>query len=165
VPTGSEEVVNVAVVTALAPVPVVIRVPVPRVTPPLVKVTVPVGEAEAPATVGTVKVNVTAEPKAELVGFAVRVSFAPEAVATGTVVLDEMAPKLPPAGAVAVTRSDPTGNVVVVIVATHEVGLAAGIPAKVPVPSVVLPFTKVTVELGQIPLTGAMLSVRVTGEP
>ena len=62
VPTGRIEVEIVAVVTALAPVPVVERVPVPSVTPPLVKVTVPVAGEGAPATVGTVKVNATVEP-------------------------------------------------------------------------------------------------------
>jgi hypothetical protein len=55
-------VTRVAVVTALAPVPVVLSVPVPSVTPPLVNVTVPEGGALAPVTVGTVKVSVTGEP-------------------------------------------------------------------------------------------------------
>ncbi len=91
VPTGNCEVVKIAVVTALAPVPVVASVPVPSVTPPLVNVTVPVGDAEAPATVGTVKVSATDEPKVELVGFAVSLSFAPEAIATVSVVVDEIA--------------------------------------------------------------------------
>jgi len=59
VPTGSVEVVRVAVVTAFAPVPVVVRVAVPRVVLPFENVTVPVGAAEAPAIVGTVKVSVT----------------------------------------------------------------------------------------------------------
>ena len=56
VPTGNEEVLRVAVVVAFAPVPLVTSIAVPRVTPALVKVTVPVGDAEAPAMVGTVKV-------------------------------------------------------------------------------------------------------------
>jgi hypothetical protein len=85
VPSGNAEVVNVAVVTAFAPVPVVERVPVPSVVVPFVNVTVPVGEAPAPATVGTVKVRVTGEPNGVDVGFAVNVSFAPEAFVTGTV--------------------------------------------------------------------------------
>ena len=165
VPTGKVEVVNVAVVTALAPVPVVESVAVPRVTPPLVNVTVPVGEAEAPATVGTVNVSCTGEPKLELVGFAVSVSFAPEASATVSVVDDVIAPKLPAAGAVAVMVSAPTGRAVVVVVAMQEVGLPAGTPVKVLVPRVTPPLAKVTVEVGQTPLIGAMVSVRVTGAP
>jgi hypothetical protein len=89
VPTGSVDVVSVAVVTALAPVPVVLNVPVPSVTPPLVKVTVPVGGAAAPATTGrTVKVRTTGEPTVELVGFAVNVSvFAEPALLMVSVVV------------------------------------------------------------------------------
>ncbi len=62
VPTGRVDVVSVAVVTALAPVPVVVRDPVPSVVVPLEKVTVPAAGVGAPAMVGTVKVSVTAEP-------------------------------------------------------------------------------------------------------
>ena len=62
-PTGRAEVVSVAVVTAAAPVPVVVSAAVPNAVAPLVNVTVPVAGAEAPATVGTVKVSTTGEPK------------------------------------------------------------------------------------------------------
>ena len=62
VPTGRVEVVSVAVVTAFAPVPVVVSVPVPSAVVPFENVTVPVAGADAPAIVGTVKVSVTAEP-------------------------------------------------------------------------------------------------------
>ena len=167
VPTGSVEVFSVAVVVAFAPLPTVDNVPVPRVTPPLVKVTVPVGGAEAPATVGTVKVNCTAEPKVELVGFALSVSLAPDAAATVSLTVEEIAPKLPAAGAVTVTVSVPTGSADVMIVATHEVGFAAGEPTKVAVPSVVLPLTKVAVavDVGHMPLTAATVSVSVTVAP
>ena len=61
-PTGRAEVVSVAVVTALAPVPVVVSAAVPRVVEPFENVTVPVGDGDAPATVGTVNVRVTAVP-------------------------------------------------------------------------------------------------------
>jgi hypothetical protein len=165
VPTGRVDVVRVAVVVALAPLPTVDSVAVPRVTPPLAKVTVPVGGAEAPATVGTVKINCTAEPKVELVGFAVSVSFAPEATATVSVVEDEIALKLPAAGAVAVMVSVPTGSAVVVSVATHEVAAPAGVPVKVPVPSVVPPLANVTGEVGHVPLMAATVSVNTTGAP
>ncbi len=159
--TGNTEVVNVAVVTPL----VVLRVPVPSVVPPLVKVTVPVGGAEAPATVGMVKVNVTGVPKIDVVGFAASVSPEPGATPTISVVAEEIGPKLPAAGAVAVIGSVPTGNAVVVVVAMQEVGLPAGVLTKVPVPSVVTPLAKVTVAVGQTPLTGAIVSVRVTVMP
>jgi hypothetical protein len=154
-------VVNVAVVTPL----VVLRVPVPRVVVPLVKVTVPEAGAGAPAVVGTVNVSTTGEPKAEVVGFAVSVSEAPLAAATVSVVEDEIGPKLPAAGAVAVMVSVPTGKAVVVVVATQEVGLMAGTPAKFAVPSVVPPLAKLTGATGQTPLTGAMVSLRVTVMP
>jgi hypothetical protein len=96
---------------------------------------------------------------------AVSVSFAPEATATDSVVDEEIPAKLPDAGAVAVMGSVPTGSDVVVIVATQEVGLAAGVPVKVPVPSVVPLLAKVTVAVGQTPLIGEIVSVSVTGEP
>ena len=165
VPAGRVVVVKVAVVTALAPVPVVDNMAVPSVVPPLVKVTVPVGDAAAPVTVGTVKVSTTEEPKVELVGFAVRVSPVLGAAATVSLVVEEMAPKLPAAGAVAVMLSVPTGRAVVVVVAVQDVGFAAGEPVKVLVPSVTPPLAKVTVAVGQTPLTGAMDSVRVTVMP
>lgn len=165
VPTGSDEVLKVAVVTALAPVPVVERAPVPRVTPPLVKVTVPVAGEAAPVMVGTVKVRATGEPYAEFVGLAVSVSAVPGATATDSVVVDEMAAKLPPAGAVAVTESVPTGRAVVVTVAVHVVGLAEGEPVKVLVPRVMPPLVKVAVEVGQVPLRAVTVSVRTTGDP
>jgi hypothetical protein len=82
VPTGRAEVVRVAVVTEVAPVPVVESVPVPSVVVPLVKVTVPVGVAVAPVAGGTVNVSTTGEPKVELVGFAVNVSLDPEITPT-----------------------------------------------------------------------------------
>ena len=165
VPTGRADVVSVAVVVAFAPLPTVVSVAVPRVTPPLVKVTVPVGGAEAPATVGTVKTSWTGSPNEELVGFAVSVSFAPEAAATVSVVEEEIAPKLPPAGAVAVTVSVPTGSAVVVMLAVHVAGFPVGAAGKVAVPSVVPPLAKVSVEVGQAPLMGATVSVSVTGAP
>ena len=132
---------------------------------PLVKVTVPVAGAEAPATAGTVKVSTTGEPKVELVGFAVTVSPDPLVAATVSAVVDEMAPKLPAAGAVAVMVSVPTGSAVVVVVATQEVGLPAGTPVKVPVPRVAPPLVNVTVAVGQTPLMGAIVSVSVTVPP
>jgi hypothetical protein len=165
VPTGKAEVVSVAVVTAFAPVPVVVNVPVPSVTPLLVKVTVPVGEAAAPATVGIVKVNWTGEPYAELVGFAVNVSPVLGDTATGSFVVEEIAPKLPPAGAAAVIVSVPTGRAVVVIVAVHVVGLAVGVPVKALVPSETPPLVKVAVEVGQVPFRAVTVSVNTTGEP
>jgi hypothetical protein len=161
VPTGRAEVVSVAVVTALAPVPVVVSVAVPSVVEPFENVTVPVGGAEAPATVGMVKVRTTGEPKLELVGLAVSVSPELEAAPTVSVVEDEIAPKLPAAGAVAVIVSVPTGSTVVVVVATQAVAE----PVKVAVPSVTPPLTNVTVEVGQTPLTGAIVSVSVTVIP
>ena len=164
-PTGRAEVVSVAVVTALAPVPVVVRVAVPSVVVPLVKVTVPVGGAEAPATVGIVKVSTTGEPKVELVGLAVSESPEPLAAPTVSVVDEEIGPKLPAAGAVAVMVSVPTGSAVVVSVATQEVGLPAGTPVKVLAPRVVPPLANVTVAVGQTPLIGVIVSVSVTGAP
>jgi hypothetical protein len=165
VPIGSVEVVNVAVVTALAPVPVVVSVAVPMVMPPLVNVTVPVGDAEAPAIVGTVKVKFTGEPKFEFVGLMTSVSFAPEATATGSEVVDEMAPKLPPAGAVAVTESVPTGKAVVVMVARHFAGDPVGVDPNVVVLRVMPPLAKVTVVVGHRLLTGVTVSVSTTGAP
>jgi hypothetical protein len=50
-------------------------------------------------------------------------------------------------------------------VAVHDVGFPAGVPVKVPVPRVVPPFANVTVAVGQTPLIGAIVSVRVTGAP
>jgi hypothetical protein len=150
----------VAVVTALAPVPVVISVAVPSVVEPFENVMVPVGGADAPATVGIVKVSTTGEPKLELVGLAVRVSVE-LAMPTVSVVEDEIALKLPAAGAVAVMVSVPTGKAVVVVVATQEVAE----PVKAAVPRVTPPLTKVTVEVGQTPLTGAIVSVSVTVIP
>jgi hypothetical protein len=61
--------------------------------------------------------------------------------------------------------SVPTGSAVVVRVAVQEVGFAAGVPVKVPTPRVVLPLENVTDAVGQTPLIGAMVSVRVTGAP
>lgn len=165
VPTGSDEVFSVAVVVAFAPLPTVVNIAVPSVTPPLVKVTVPVGGEEAPATVGTVKTSCTGDPKVEVEGFAVKVSLAPEAVAIVSVVDEEMAPKLPAAGAVAVMVSVPTGNAVVVMVAVQLAGLPVGVAGKLAVPSVVPPLAKVTVEVGQAPLMAATVSVSVTDEP
>jgi hypothetical protein len=166
VPTGRAEVVSVAVVTAFAPVPVVVSVAVPSVVVPFENVTVPVAGAEAPATVGTVKVSTTGEPKLELVGLAVNVSPAPDAVPTVSVVEDEIGPKLPVAGAVAVIVSVPTGSAVVVVVAMHEVAVpVAGFGVNVAVPSVVPPLANVTVAVGQSPLTGAIVSVSVTVVP
>jgi hypothetical protein len=165
VPTGREDVLSVAVVVAFAPVPVVTRVAVPSVTPPLVKVTRPVGAAEAPETVGTVKTSCTGEPKVEVVGLAVRVSFAPDTMATDSVVEEEIAPKLPAAGAVTVMVSVPTGSADVVSVATQEVGFAAGVPVKLLVPRVVPPLAKVAAEVGQAPLIAATVSVNTTGAP
>jgi hypothetical protein len=167
VPTGSADVLNVAVVVAFALLPTVANVAVPSVTPPLVNVTVPVGDAVAPAIVGTVKISCTGEPKVELVGFAVRVSFAPGAAATVSVVVEEIAPKLPEAGAVTVTVSVPTGRAVVEIVATQEVGFPAGVPTKLAVPRVIPPLTNiaVAVEVGQAPLIAATVSVSTTGAP
>jgi hypothetical protein len=165
VPTGRDEVVRVAVVTAFVPVPVVVSVAVPRVVVPFENVTVPVGGAEAPATVGIVNVRTTGEPKFEVVGFAVSVSADPDAAATVSDVVEEIAPKLPAAGAAAVIVSVPTGRAVVVVVAMHEVGLAAGVPVKVAVPSVDPPLANVTVEVGQVPLIGVTVSVKVTSAP
>ena len=59
----------------------------------------------------------------------------------------------------------PTGNAVVVVAATQEVGFAAGVPANVAVPSVEPPLAKVTVEVGQVPLMGETVSVSVTAIP
>jgi hypothetical protein len=166
VPTDSAEVVRVAVVTAFAPVPVVVNVAVPSVVTPSENVTVPAAGVEAPATVGTVKVRTTGEPKVEVVGLAVRVSPAPEAAATVAEVVDEIVLKLPLAGAVAVIVSVPTGKAVVVVVAMQEVAVpVAGSEVKDAVPSVVPPLANVTVAVGQRPLTGAIVSVSVTGEP
>ena len=165
VPTGSAEVLNVAVVTAFVPVPVVVSVAVPSVVDPFENVTVPVGDADAPVTVGTVNVRTTGEPKLELVGLAVSVSPEPDAAPTVSDVEDEMAPKLPVAGAVAVMVSVPTGRVVVVVVAPQEVGLAAGTAAKVAVPSDDPPLVNVTVAGGQVPLIGVTVSVSVTVMP
>ena len=165
VPTGNEEVVSVAVVTALEPVPLVDSVPVPSVTPPLVNVTVPIGEAEAPVTVGTVKVSTTDAPKVELVGFAVSVSPVLPAVATVSLTVEEIAPKLRSAGAVAVMVSVPTGRAVVVMVAVQVAGVPVGAAGNEAVPSVTPPAAKVAMELGQAPLIGVTVSVRTTGEP
>jgi hypothetical protein len=165
VPTGRVEVVNVAVVTAFAPVPVVVSVPVPRVVAPFENVTVPVGDTEAPGTVGIVNVSTTGEPKLELVGLAVSVSPEPEATPTVSVVEDEIAPKLPAAGAVAVMVSVPTGSAVVVAVAMQEVGFVAGEPMNVAVPSVDPPLANVTVDVGQVPLIGVTDSINVTVAP
>ena len=132
-PTGRVEVVSVAVVMAVAPVPVVVSIAVPSVVVPFENVTVPIAGADAPATVGTVKVRTTGEPKLEVTGLAVRVSAEPAAVPTVSEVEDEIAPKSPAAGAVAVMVSVPTGSAVVVVVAMQEVGLAAGVPTKVAV--------------------------------
>jgi hypothetical protein len=165
VPTGSVDVDRVAVVTAVAPEPDVDRVPVPSVTPPLLNVTVPVAGDEAPATVGTVKVSATGEPYVEVVGLSVSVSPVLATAPTGSVVVEEIAPKLPPAGAVAVTVSEPTGSTVVVTVAVQVVGLAAGVPVKGDVPRVTPPLAKVADEVGQTPLIGVTVSVRTTGDP
>jgi hypothetical protein len=146
-------------------VPVVVRVAVPRVVDPFENVTVPVGEAAAPATAGTVKVSVTGDPKAVLVGFAVSVSLEPEAVATVSLAVDEITPKLPAGGAVAVMLSVPTGSAVVVVVAVQEVGFVEGVAVKVLVPRVTPPLVKVAVEVGQVPLTGVTVSVSTTGAP
>ena len=164
-PTGRVEVVNVAVVMAVAPVPVVVSIAVPSVVVPFENVTVPIAGADAPATVGTVKVSTTGEPKTELVGLATSVSAEPDAMPTVSDVEDEIAPKLPAAFAVAVIASVPTGRAVVVVVAVQEVGLAAGVPVNIAVPSVVPPLANVTVAVGQTPLTGAMVSMRVTVMP
>ncbi len=91
-PTGSTEVVSVAVVTALAPVPVVVSVPVPRVTPPLVNVTVPVAGDVAPVIVGTVNVKTTGEPNAEVVGLIANVSLVPAALFTTCATVFEVVP-------------------------------------------------------------------------
>jgi hypothetical protein len=85
---------------------------------------------------------------------------------TVSVVDEEIGPKLPAAGAVAEMLSVPTGRAVVVVGATQEVGVPiAGTGVKVPVPSVTPPLVKVTVEIGQTPLIGAIDSVSVTVIP
>ena len=145
--------------------PAVVKVAVPSVTPPLVKVMVPVGGAEAPATVGIVKVNTTGEPKVELVGLVVSVSPVPLAAPTVSVVEEEIGPKLPAAGAVAVMVSVPTGSAEVVVVAMQTAGLPVGVAGKVAVPRVEPPLVNVTVAVGHAPLIGVTVSVRVTGEP
>ena len=166
VPTGRADVVNVAVVTAFAPEPVVVSVPVPSVVVPLMKVTVPAGGADAPATVGMVNVSTTGEPKTELAGFAVKVSAEPAAIPTVSVINEEIAPKLPAAGAVAVMVSVPTGRAEVLMVATHEVGVPfAGMDEKLVMPRVTPPLAKVTVAEGHMPLTGAIVSDSVTVVP
>jgi hypothetical protein len=73
------------VVTAVAPVPVVVSVPVPSVVVPCVNVTVPVGAVDAPATVGIVNVSTTGAPYVELVGLAVNVSLVLATLATVSV--------------------------------------------------------------------------------
>lgn len=161
VPTDRVEVINVAVVTPF----VVLRVPVPSVIPPLVKVTVPVGGAEAPVTAGMVKVNVTGEPKMDVVGFAVSVSPEPGATPTVSVVEEEMGPKLPAAGAVAVIGSVPTGSAVVVMEAIQDAGVPVGVDGKLAVPSVEPLLVKVTTAVGQVPLIGVTDSVSVTTAP
>jgi hypothetical protein len=165
VPTGRAEVVSVAVVTAVEPDPLVVSVAVPSVTPPLANVTVPVGEADAPAVVGTVKVSTTGEPKVELVGFAVSVSPVLATGATVSLTEEEIVLKLPDAGAVAVIVSVPTGSPVVVMVAAQVAGLPEGVPGKAAVPKVIPPLAKVTVEVGQAPLMAATVSVSATGAP
>ena len=161
-PTGSTEVVRVAVVTPFA----VLSAPVPSVVPPLAKVTVPIAGADAPATVGTVKVRTTGEPKLDAAGLAVNESAEPEATPTVSVVDDAMALKLPLAGAVAVIESAPTGRAEVVVVAKQAVGVPdAGSGVMLPVPSVTPPLANVIVDVGHAPLMGAMDSVRVTVMP
>ena len=100
-----------------------------------------------------------------LAGFAVSVSFEPDSRPTASLVEDVIAPKLPAAGAVAVMLSVPTGRAVVVRTAVQEVGLAAGVPVKLAVPSVVLPVVKLTREVGQAPLMAGTVSVSVTVAP
>ncbi len=94
-----------------------------------------------------------------------RVSPVPGATATVSLVVDEMAAKLPPAGAVDVMLSVPTGRTVVVTVAVQVVGLAEGVPVKALVPSVTPPLAKVAVVVGQVPFNAVTVSVSTTGEP
>jgi hypothetical protein len=71
---------------------------------------------------------------------------------------DVTAVKLPLAGAVAVIASEPTGSVLLVIVATH---CAFTVPVLISVPL----LKKLTGPGGQTPLIGTSVSVIVTGVP
>jgi hypothetical protein len=137
-------------------------------SPGLENVTGPVG-AVSPAATGIVYVNVTVPPAVIAPGVAVNVwlntgvtPFVTGAFATVTVVGPVLvAAKLPEAGIVTVIGSLPTGNVLVVSVATQlpPVSVTGAVPIDVPL------LKNVAGPAGQTPLIGASVSVKVTGVP
>jgi hypothetical protein len=102
------------------------------VVPPTVKVTVPVG-ATAPDTTGMQYVNVTGFPKTVGFGVAVSVSEVPTTAVMVSVVVGAPAEYVLSPGYLAVIGSAPTGNELVVKVATPDA-------LTVPVPIGVVPL-------------------------